>query len=270
MGNKEKKTKIKLTKSQILKRILYAIVRIESIGMIAYSIVGLIINFNGREDSRYVFIMIQAVSLTLLTFVPAIVNKLFKVRLPLSIEILYLLFTTSALMLGEIFEFYIQFSWWDDLLHTFSGSFITVIGFIIIYFLNEKNDVKMKMAPGFIILFCFCLALACECVWETFEYAMDNLTGSNMQRYMDNYDNSIKFVGQDALADTMGDIIETIIGAGIFCIIGFIDITFRKKSTIKAVLKIEDGNNTKENAEEDLNKAIETDSKGKDITDKKE
>lgn len=247
--------KKKKTKSQILRTVLYAFVRIESLAMIIYAIIGLVVNFNNREDSRYGFIITQAVCLTALTFLPAIVGKLFKVKLPISMEILYLLFTTSCLLLGEIFEFYILFSWWDDVLHTFSGSFIAVIGFIIIYFLNEKRDVPLHLSPGFIILFCFCFALACECIWETFEFTMDGLVGSNMQRFMDNYDNTILFEGREALADTMGDIIETIIGSSIFCVIAFIDMTCRKKSALKTILradgaKVIDNNEVVDNNDE--------------------
>lgn len=227
---------MKISKSKLLNKILYAIVRLQTMGLLIYAIFGLISDFRNREESEYVFIVIQCVLLFVLTFVPGFVHKVAKVELPIVIEIFFLLFTTAAIMFGEIFSFYIKYSWWDDVLHTFSGSFIAVIGFVILYYLNERKRIQFSLSPFFIVFFCFCFSLACEAVWEVIEYTADGLTGSNMQRYMDNIDNSIKFMGRDALADTMSDIIETIIGAFIVCVLAYLDMIFRKKSRLKKAL----------------------------------
>lgn len=229
--------KMSIKTKKILRMTLYWIVRAFSIAMIVFSIIAWALNLNdNREDSHYIFIILQAVAMIALTYVPALFKKLFKVKIPMSIEILYLMFCASCVVLGEIFEFYVRFSWWDDMLHVFSGSFITVIGFVILYYLNEKKEVPMQLSPGFVVLFCFCFSLAAECVWEAFEYAMDSLVGSNMQRYMDNY-TSDPFLGRHALKDTMGDILQAILGSIIFCIIGYIDMKCRT-SRLKKMLKI--------------------------------
>ncbi len=226
----------KMTKSLKFGKILYRVIRVLSLAMIGYSIAGLVLNIKAHRETNFDFILTQSVALFLLSFVPTLVERVFKVNLPIIIEIIYLLFTTACLLFGEIFEFYIRFSWWDNILHTFSGSFIAVLGFIIIYFLNERKGVTFRLSPGFIAIFCFCFALACECVWETFEFTIDGIFGSNMQRYKDNIDYSIQFSGRDALQDTMLDIIETMIGSSIFCVVGYLDMTLRKQSILKEYL----------------------------------
>lgn len=233
-------------KSVKVNKTLYRIIRFLSLGIIGYSIAGLIFNFHDRGDINYSFILIQSVLLFILTFIPTLVERLFKINLPILIEVIFLLFSTACIMLGEIFEFYIKISWWDNLLHTFSGSFIAIIGFVIIYFLNEKKGVNFRLSPGFIALFCFCFAMTCESIWEIFEFVVDGIFGSNMQRFKDNLDFT-PFVGRDALHDTMFDIILTVIGAGCFSIISFLDLKLRKDSRLREYL---------EHADKDAIKAV--------------
>ncbi|MGM9971762.1 MAG: hypothetical protein ACI35W_05080 [Anaeroplasmataceae bacterium] len=233
-----------LTKFEKFSKIVYWIVRIISIMMILFAIIALIVDYhkNTRGDSRYVFIILQASAMVALTFVPKIIMKLWKISVPVAVELIFLAFCAGALVFGEIFEFYIRFSWWDDLLHTFSGCFISCIGYIIISIFNERDDVPFRLSPGFVAFFSFFLAMTCESVWEVFEYAMDGLTGSNMQRYMHNITHE-PFLGRGALSDTMGDIIEVMVGSIIVCVIGYLDMKFNRNK-ITHYLRIKKVENT--------------------------
>ena len=224
-------------KRKLFREILYWFVRVESIILIILSILGLIRD-GANRDSHYIITIIQAVLMTILTFIPALFKKVFKINIPIIIEICYLMFCSAAILLGEIFNFYIKYSWWDDLLHVFSGSFISIIGFIVIYYLNEKKNVPMSLSPAFIILFVFCFSLAAELVWEVIEWSIDGIFSSNMQRYMHD---TLKtpFAGRSALLDTMGDMIEAIIGSIIVCVLTFIEMK-REDSSIKKMLKLEE------------------------------
>ena len=69
----------------------------------------------------------------------------------------------------------------------------------------------MNLSPVFIAVFAFCFALALGAVWEIYEFTMDSVFGTNMQKYM--LDNGTALIGQAALQDTMKDIIVDAIGA---------------------------------------------------------
>lgn len=219
----------KLTKSEKFSKIVYIVVRVLSFLMIVFSIVALIVDYHKttRADSRYVFIILQASAMVVLTFIPTIMMKLWKISCPVAVELIFLAFCSCALICGEIFEFYIKFSWWDDLLHGFSGVFMAVIGFIIINIFNQREDVPVKLSPGFVAWFSFFLAMACEGIWEVFEWTMDSIVGSNMQRYMDNITHE-PFLGRYALEDTMSDIIEVMIGSIVFVVFGYFDMKYNK------------------------------------------
>ncbi len=200
----------------------YWIVRVIGFLLIAYSIYGLISTNDKREDSRYVFIIAQAVCLIVLSYVPVFINKIWKLSIPIGIEIFFLAYCSGGVLLGEIAEFYIKIWWWDSVLHTISGAFIACIGFVVFSLFNEKDGVPMKVSPGFLVLFVFCLSLACGLIWEIVEWTADGITGSNMQRYSDNI-TRVGFVGRNALRDTMKDLILDVIGAGIICVLSYID-----------------------------------------------
>lgn len=240
-----------IDKNKKVKLILYWVIRGFSIALIAFAIIGLITNDDPEVPfSNYVTYIIQSVLLFGLTYVPTLLDKLFHIKIPFTINLIYLLFVTASILFGEIFDFYVKFSWWDDVLHTFSGSFIASLGFMTIYFLNEKKNIDVRLSPSFIILFCFCFSM-CGClIWEVIEFTIDGIWGSNMQRFKDSITGE-PFIGREALIDTMSDIIEGLGGALLFCVLSLVDVKIRKESFIKTSLNIED-NNSKENENLDL------------------
>lgn len=246
---------MKIRKSEKFTKIVYWVVRIISISMIALCIIALIIDYHKltRPDSRYVFIIVQASAMLTLTFVPRLLMKIWKIRCPIVIELIFLGFCSCAIIFGEIFEFYILFEWWDDLLHTFSGGFIALIGYIIINIFNQKENVNLKLSPGFVACFAFFLAMGCEALWEAFEWTMDSLFGSNMQRYMHNITNE-PFLGRAALEDTMSDIIEVMFGSIIIIVLGYLDMKFNENKIINffRIKKVDDNLLNNENNEKKL------------------
>lgn len=228
-------------KKKILREILYWFVRVESIALLILAIIGFAKDDATIKESRFVFTIIQAVLLGLLTFVPYLFKKVFKIQIPIVLEILYLMFCAATIMLGEIFEFYIKYKWWDDFLHIFSGSFISVIGFVVLFYFNEKKNIKFDLSPGFIIFFCLCFSLSAEFLWEVIEWTLDSIVGSNMQRYM--HDITLEpFVGRAALEDTMWDMIEALVGSVILNLFAYLDL-ISKNSSLK---KLMEGQNIQE------------------------
>jgi small basic protein len=144
---------------------------------------------------------------------PNILGKRFDVRIPAEFEVLALVFVFAALFLGEVRGYYERFWWWDIALHTSSGFLLGILGFLLVYVLNENNRVELHMRPHFVALFAFLFSVAMGAVWEIFEFAMDQLLGMNMQKPM--------FDDPSGLTDTMWDLIVDTVGALIISLLGW-------------------------------------------------
>ena len=143
-----------------------------------------------------------------LTLLPLLLGRRFNVFVPPELEALALLFVFAALFLGEVRGYYVRFWWWDLVLHSGSGFLLGIVGFLLVYVLNEKEDLELHMKPGFVALFAFMFAVGLGTLWEIFEFAMDSLFGLNMQK--------------SGLVDTMWDLIVDVAGALLIAILGFV------------------------------------------------
>jgi len=152
-----------------------------------------------------------------LMFLPAIVEHNYKITLPTEFEFLIVFFIFGSLFLGETFNYYHKFWWWDIFLHGMSSIILGYIGFLILYVLYSEKLIKAK--PLMLVLFSFSFAVALGAIWEIFEYFMDQSFGLNMQK--------------NGLHDTMEDLIMDALGALFSSIFGFIYLKFHKGWIIK-------------------------------------
>ena len=173
------------------------------------------------KDYNQLFIAVVTIALT---YYPSILSKRFGVYLPATMQIVITLFIFGAQYLGEIKDFYRIFPWWDTLLHTTSGVIIGVIGFMFVYLLNDRYGKKVKLSPFFVVMFAFCFAVTMGVFWEFFEFGMDRVFGTNMQKFR------FPELGDDGLVDTMGDLLVDAIGAFITSVIGYLYI--KKKNDV--------------------------------------
>lgn len=144
---------------------------------------------------------------------PIVFRKRMEVEIPAEFHIAAVVFTFAALYLGEILRFYDIFWWWDIALHATAGLLMGVLGFLLVYVLNESKKVDLHMTPGFIAFFAFTFAVCIGALWEIFEFAVDQLMGTNMQKPM--------LGDPSGLTDTMWDMIVNAIGAAIISISGW-------------------------------------------------
>lgn len=121
--------------------------------------------------------------LTLILFlIPTFIEKRIKIDVPDTMEIIILLFIFAAEILGEIREYYIHVPHWDTALHTVNGFLCTAIGFSLVDILNRSKHVKMALSPFFVILVAFCFSMTIGVIWEFFEFGMDMIFRSDMQK----------------------------------------------------------------------------------------
>lgn len=258
-----------LKKSDKTKVILFFLIRLIVVGLIITSIFELIFakenDTMSKEEvrSRTAFILTNCVLTLGATMLPSILERQLKVEIPSLMEIIFVVFTFLALILGEIGNFYAKFDWWDDMLHGSSGILITSLGFIVLNTLNKSDKVASKMNPVFICIFAFCFSVCIGAIWEIIEWTIDGFAGTNMQRFSDN-DTRVLFEGRDALRDTMGDIILETCTSLVVAVIGYIDLRCRKQFVPNLVLHSKEV--TKKEKKEDTNQKENEDKNLKDDT----
>lgn len=141
---------------------------------------------------------------------PAALGDRLPVRIPADYELLAILFVFGSLFLGEFRSYYERFWWWDIALHATSGLLLGILGFLLVYVMNENKRIDLHMRPGFVAFFAFVFAVAIGAFWEIFEFAVDQLFGTTMQKPM--------LGDSSGLTDTMWDLIVDTLGALVICV----------------------------------------------------
>ena len=132
-----------------------------------------------------------------LSIAPLVLSRWAQVVVPPSFIAAIVLFVGGTLFLGEAFDFYERFWWWDIAMHGSSAVGFGLVGFVLIFMMFQGDTYVAP--PWAVALFAFSFAMAVGALWEVFEFAMDQLFGLNMQK--------------SGLLDTMGDLIVDAIGA---------------------------------------------------------
>lgn len=140
-----------------------------------------------------------------LTFVPGLLERKLRVRLPMEVSLFACLFLFASFALGEVSGFYEQVWWWDLALHG-SSAFVTgLIGFLAVFVFYMTH--RIRIAPIYVAAISFGAAITVGTIWEIFEFLMDRSFGLNMQR--------------SGLVDTMTDLIVNAIGALLAAAVGY-------------------------------------------------
>ena len=188
-----------------------------------------------RVKSDYVLMLLQCIFGVFAILLPGILKRRVGLNIPSAMIVAYAVFLFAAIYLGEVRAFYYRFPNWDAVLHTFSGAALGALGFTLISLMNRSETVTFSLSPFFISLFAFCFAVALGVVWEFYEYAMDILIGTNMQKYA--LETGEALIGQEALANTMKDLIVDALGAFAISVIGYIYMKSDKKWIERMQLK---------------------------------
>lgn len=157
------------------------------------------------------FFLVLLIIFTLLA--PVLFRNRLQVVVPAEFHISAVTFSFAALYLGEVQQFYQRLWWWDIALHTSAGLLMGIVGFLLVYILNESERVRLNLAPGFIAFFAFLFAISIGTFWEIFEFSVDQLFQTNMQKPM--------LGDPSGLTDTMWDMIVNAIGAFVISFIGW-------------------------------------------------
>ena len=241
-----------------------------------------------RQEYESAFVCVLVLFLFLLPF---FIQKNFGIRLPSTLEIIILLFIFAAEILGELQSYFIQYPYWDTMLHTTNGFLCAAVGFSLIDILNRDAKIKFTLSPVYVALAAFCFSMTIGVLWEFFEFGMDRLfhmdmqkdtivhtissvmldpTNSNIPITLDGI-TSVAVNGRDlgftgyldiGLYDTMEDLFVNFIGATVFSVIGYFYLKHRGEGkfakafipTIEETNKEPDSDHVKEPSQEAENR----------------
>ncbi|PLX50481.1 MAG: hypothetical protein C0613_04100 [Desulfobulbaceae bacterium] len=156
---------------------------------------------------------VVTVGIIVITFFPVLLARRYDVHVPPDFELLAIGFVFATLFLGEVRGYYTRFWWWDIALHAGSGFLLGIIGFLLVYVLNETEDIGVHMKPAFVAFFAFLFALGMGALWEIVEFGMDTFFGMNMQKAM--------LGDPSGLTDTMCDLLVDALGALVIGVLGY-------------------------------------------------
>ena len=241
-----------------------------------------------RQEYESAFVCVLVLFLFMLPF---FIQKNFGIRLPSTLEIIILLFIFAAEILGELQSYFIQYPYWDTILHTTNGFLCAAVGFSLIDILNRDAKIKFTLSPVYVALAAFCFSMTTGVLWEFFEFGMDRLFHMDMQKdtivhtissvMLDPTNSNIPITidgitsvavnGRDlgftgyldiGLYDTMEDLFVNFIGATVFSVIGYFYLKHRGEGkfakafipTIEETDKEPDSDHVKEPSQEAENR----------------
>ena len=164
----------------------------------------------------------------ILFMLPTFVEESFRIKLPMALEIIAILFVFCANILGEIAAFYTLFPFWDDMLHYTSGFIFAAFGFALVDIFNRNRNVDFHLSPVFLSLVALCFSVTVGVVWEFFEFAADTFLRTDMQKDFiveHIYSAELNLSGQDPLR--IHDIVQTVVTTAsgeVYVINGYLDI----------------------------------------------
>lgn len=168
--------------------------------------------------ARWMSVFVATATL-ILSMSPLLVAPRIGIRLPPSMIAAMAAFVFATLFLGEVFDFYERYWWWDIIMHGFSALGFGFVGFLFLFILFEGD--RYAAPPWAIGLLAFCFGVTIGAIWEIFEFAMDQTFGLNMQK--------------SGLVDTMKDLIVDVVGAAIGGISGALYLRGRALGSVAAL-----------------------------------
>ena len=211
----------------IITRIVRAIIVISmavSIGL------GLFSTYGESDGSHHFMNAFTCLLMLILTRIPSYISSRTRLIVPTALQTMFVIFTFLAMYFGEIFNCYERFPWWDVMLHSMSGFMLGLLGYLLLYSLNDDRRIFFHMNSFCVMLFAFCFALACGALWEVFEFAGDFLLGMNMQKsvYVTDVQDLAPYINRwgrfmdPGLIDSMKDLIVDSIGALVAVVGGYL------------------------------------------------
>lgn len=200
-------------------------------------------------------ILMCTLALPMLLF-PSFLALKFKIRMSAVLECGFYLGVFGAMIMGETWRLYGRIPLLDTILHTLSGFACAGLGFSLM--LGLSNAKKIQISAFVTVLIAFCVSMTVGVLWECAEFTSDSLLrtdaqkdfivqdvatlylyhGSDEERLIkiEDINHTDVFTGDGevvrieggyldiGLFDTMKDLLVNLLGALVFCVLGFIQL----------------------------------------------
>lgn len=170
----------------------------------------IIIGVAGPNEGVLTYLMVLGSACLL--FILELLSVIFKFKFPILLNAFIAFHIFLACDLGNALSFYSRYEFWDVLLHGNSGF---IFGIIVYFAMLQFNKGRFSWLD---CLFISLISLGIASVWEIYEFSTDIIFGRDAQvqwESLEKYNN--------ALYDTMMDIIVTLAGVGVFYVLLLVD-----------------------------------------------
>ena len=152
-----------------------------------------------RGNDQAIFLLFGLIQIS---FAPLVLEWLARVKIPMTLQLLYAILLFSGAYVGTYLHFYGVWYPWDTVVHFYSGIFIALGSDYALRVIMERYNFTVPSWVRAVIVTSFSALLAF--LWEVGEFVTDLVTDSNAQ--VDNY-------------DTMTDMIAGTLSAAVVAVI---------------------------------------------------
>jgi len=141
---------------------------------ISLLVVFFIAYYYGRD-----LVLLMALVGFVVTFIPVIIRKLFRISIPAEFEVIVLFFLYGLFLYGEMR--WLDGGFWilEIFLNFGEGIILGLVGLSLVYALEDEDIIELS--PFVLVFFTFCFAFSLSGVWEIFEYLIDGFFGFGLQ-----------------------------------------------------------------------------------------
>lgn len=156
---------------------------------------------------------VQVTASSLVPLILPVWGLISKKKLPTALGFLLSFHLFISIDLGNAIGFYDLIPWWDMFLHGFWG----FVGCCVaaVFMVRWGGD---KLTPFGFLAVAALFTMGAGAIWEIFEYSSDQLLGLDTQRVAESI-----ALGKSPVADTMEDLIVTLVGIIVFIVAVIVD-----------------------------------------------
>ena len=158
---------------------------------------GMAVAYALKRDGYHLGISLGALAIPIAM---ALFYRLTGLKVVHQIDFIILAFTLIAYPLGSCLDFYARFPGYDKLIHMLSGAFVSVLCILLYCALKPGHRIG-RGDFALALLFTFFGSMAVAGLWELAEYAINLVTGRDVQHVLDT-----------GVGDTMQDMLVCMIG----------------------------------------------------------
>lgn len=141
----------------------------------------------------------------LLTMAPTLVTRNLRLCFPWEVNLLIALSLYLHVM-GHVGEYYVTLApYYDKLTHLISSATVGLIAFFLAILAEYRGDIRLNRTA--IIVFILVSTLAAGAIWEIYEFAADQIFGTDLQHG-----------NADTMMDFVMDLVGAVIAAGVAAI----------------------------------------------------